>query len=460
MSKPSLGIFSAIKEAKANFNKLPGEAKTSYYIGAAIFLLITVFLIKFIVPESEQSLKLPNQGATQNKRFGENKASPGAVIPSSLAEEIIDNRQGLREQSQVVFNRFNESETKLTQKKQDFLNSVTVDLTPLNRTNAGKDIGSETDDNNGEIEEQKVQVPVNQKEVVVDDFLGPIVNDSGEIATNNNSASVLKSLLADPEIAQLWSNTIRAKDAQYNKATTAQMGATISFKRPESDLKEVEKYSKKDNGLTSEDKPIESENGTYDGDDFLPGRVILARIDGFIQSDTQTPFVRLKPVEGPKEWVEDAIFLAQPSLIDNEGFLIEVKSVTHKNKTGTLDGVVVTPDDNRNAIVVDEIESREWERLGYLVGGGFLNGLNLLANRIGTTVTNQTGSVSNVEINKESLLVSAFGGVGQRGENYLFEKLQNTPDNYMIDKNRLVGIMIVAKPEMNWLPDLDNKSVY
>lgn len=456
MDKPKIGIVHAIKTARANFQRLPAEAKTSYYLGGGLLIVLLALVINFVVPESEKKLQLPNQGASQSKRKGQNVADPDAVIPSSLAEEILDNRKQIQSQSQVVFNRYEETNSKLEKKKSQFLESLDVDLTPLNTTNEIEDeVTSEV-----VVVEAGDDVRPNEKKVV-DKFLGEVkqpdveVQGGNDVSSSTSSYSV-QALLSNPDIMKAWANSIVESDKKaLSNSKVQERGRTVVFSYKDESENPI---SAATNG--SEVQNTDAEINEYMGDDFQPGRVFLARIDGFIESDTDTPFVRLKPVEGPKDWVEDAIFLAQPQLIEGKGYLINVKKVTYKNQSDNFEGVVVTPDDKRSAILVDDIESRELQRLGYLVGGGFLSGLNILANRVGTTVSNQNGTVSNVEIDKESLAVSALGGVGVRGENYLYQKLEQTKDNYIIDKNRLVGIMVVSKPTMQWLPDLNNQSVY
>lgn len=456
MEKPKIGIVDAIKNARANFQRLPAEAKTSYYLGGGILIVLLSVIINFVVPEDEKVLQLPNQGASQNRRNGQNIANPDAVIPSSLAEEILDNRRKIQNQSQVVFNRYEETNTKLEKKKTQFLESLDVDLTPLNKNEEVEKIVKT------KVEVDEIADVASPDETrVVDKFLGevhePELNSQGEnSASNATSRYAVQALLSNPDILKAWASSIEKLDKQaLNDSKGQQRGRTVVFKYAD----DIEKFDK-DAVNASVDQKTNAVIDEYEGDDFQPGRVFLARIDGFIESDTDTPFVRLKPVEGPKDWVEDAIFLAQPQLVEGKGYLINVKKVTYKNQSDNFEGVVVTPDDKRSAILVDDVESRELQRLGYLVGGGLLSGLNILANRVGTTVSNQNGTVSNVEIDKESLAVSALGGVGVRGENYLYQKLEQTKDNYIIDKNRLVGIMVVSKPTMQWLPDLNNQSVY
>lgn len=456
MDKPKIGLFHAIKNARANFQRLPAEAKTSYYLGGGLLIVLLALVINFIVPESEKKLQLPNQGASQSKRKGQNVADPDAVIPSSLAEEILDNRKQIQSQSQVVFNRYEETNSKLEKKKSQFLESLDVDLTPLNASEEVKEeVTSEV-----AVVKAVEDVRPNEKKVV-DKFLGevnqPGLEEQGENdASSSTSSYSVQALLTNPDIMKAWANSIVESDKRVlNSSKVLERGRTVVFSNTDDNEKPINASIG-----GSEEQNTDAETNEYMGDDFQPGRVFLARIDGFIESDTDTPFVRLKPVEGPKDWVEDAIFLAQPQLVEGKGYLINVKKVTYKNQSDNFEGVVVTPDDKRSAILVDEIESRELQRLGYLVGGGFLSGLNILANRVGTTVSNQNGTVSNVEIDKESLAVSALGGVGVRGENYLYQKLEQTKDNYIIDKNRLVGIMVVSKPTMQWLPDLNNQSVY
>lgn len=456
MSKVEFGPFNAIKNARANFKRLPGEAKTTYYVVFGVFCIILYFLVQFFVPKSEADLELPNASSQQRNRAGNSQTQKGAQIPNKLASEIISNRESMRDSSNVVFSRFNEQASKLKSKKEQFAQSLKIDLSETPEFNA------DVPDKKIELEDVKPDERVeesNETSVAKNDdlFLGVVSDGSSDSQTDNNPRDVVKQLLLSPEINELWFTTLDNSISSSSTSTNVSMGKTVSFSQPENNSNS-NLASSIDDGITSDESVIESEE--YDGDDFQPGRVILARIDGLIESDTNTPFVRLRPVEGPKEWVEDAIFLAQPELIEGQGYQISVKSVTHKNLTGQFEGVAVTPDEKRSAIIVDDIDSRELERIGYLISGGLLSGLNNLASRVGTTVQNQNSTVTNVEINEETLAISAFGGIGRRGEGYLFDKVAQTPDNYIISQNRLVGIMIVQKPVMNWLPELDNNNVY
>ena len=327
MDKPKIGFFHAIKNARANFQRLPAEAKTSYYLGGGLLIVLLALVINFVVPESEKKLQLPNQGASQSKRKGQNVADPDAVIPSTLAEEILDNRKQIQSQSQVVFNRYEETNSKLEKKKSQFLESLDVDLTPLNATEEVKEEVTSED----AIVKADEDVRPNEKQVV-DKFLGevnqPDLEDQGENDGSSSTSSYsVQALLSNPDIMQAWANSIVESDKRaLNSSNVLERGRTVVF----SDKDDNEKPINASLGGT-EEQNADAETNEYMGDDFQPGRVFLARIDGFIESDTDTPFVRLKPVEGPKDWVDDAIFLAQPQLVEGKGYLINVKKVTYKN---------------------------------------------------------------------------------------------------------------------------------
>lgn len=451
MAKVSLGIVGAFKNIKSNFSRLPSEAKTTYFVVFGILAVILVFLINFFIPEKEVKLELPNSSSKQRNRSASVEIEKGAEIPNQLAEEIMQNREQMRNNSAVVFTRYDESTNRLRERKSQFAKELDIDLVSVPENTIQEEVIEETINEPEQVENQEL-------------FLGAVNN--GDEQTNSAppaSTQTIRGLLSNNEVNKVWMQTISSSYSE-NQNYIPPIGKTVSFERDnlENNSMDLGNNTYVDGNPFNDDPNATNQTNTneYDGDDFQPGRVILARIDGLIESDTTTPFIRLRPVEGPKEWVEDAIFLAEPQLIEGQGYQIMIRTVTHKNQSGVFNGVAVTPDEKRSAVIVDDIDSRELERLGYIMSGGVLAGLNNLASRVGTTVQNQNGTVSNVEINKETLAISAFGGVGRRGEGYLFDKAQKTKDNHIISQNKLVGIMVVEKPQMLWLPELDNRNVY
>ncbi|WP_218309821.1 hypothetical protein [Alteromonas antoniana] len=450
----SVGILNSLKNAKQGFKNLPDEAKTSYYTGFGSLVVIIVVLIFILSPSSDGGSEPSDSGVRSKARSKSANVSQGERIPQQLASEIVTSRRNSRDNEDVSFDRFSDKEEALNERRDDFIKSVKTDITQLNakpeepkpepKPHEPTDTPIQTD---LALEDDKQTEP---EEL----FLGAVDSQSTNPDTTKGT---VRGLLRDPELMQSWMSLISQQDTEALESKSVQMGTTVTFdlSKPKTDSESAD-----NDKLPAPDQESVDESN-YSGDVFLPGRKILARIDGYVESDTQTPFIRLRPVEGPDSWVNDAIFLAKPELVEGQGFVITTQTLTYGSNSGSFSAVAVTPDDSSNAILMDDFESRELQRLAYIVTGGALSGINTLAKRVGTTVsTGDENIVSSVELNKENIAISAFGGVGDRGEDYLFNKVANTKDNHILKTNKLVGLMILENPKHSWLPPLNKKYVY
>jgi hypothetical protein len=444
-----LAIYTHLKSIKSSFAKLPAEAKTSYWFAAIVFLFVSAFVVWFFIPKDTGNLFVPGTGTIlASNKSGVSIADKSVKIPDSLVDGITKSRKDIENNSNVVFARYEDLNEGVNQRRDKFLDGLrSIDIeTPVPIVVNEAKQESEPVEPIDFSTDETVSVPYSGEL-----FLGVVNTLSSE--NPDTYRNQIRALIKGQDVAKKWMNEIneRSKAKKVDKT----MGATVSFAP-----REVIENDSTLNANTNGDTKAKEEK--YTGDDFLPGRIILARIDGYVESDTQTPFVRLKPVEGQADWVNDAIFLAQPILVEGQGFRIDVKKLTWKNKTGAFSAVVVSPDEKRSSIVVDEIDSREISRLAYLFFGGTLSGVNILASQLGGTVVSNNGNEvsTGVEVNKKNLVISAAGGIGSRTESYLMNKVSTTKDNHILHVNKLVGLMIIEKPDLDWLPSLNNNSVY
>jgi hypothetical protein len=447
-----LGIITQILSIKASFAKLPSEAKTSYAISAIALLIVSSFVVYFFIPKDKGNLLVPGSGIRlANNKGGVSAVNTSTLLPESLANDISKNRAEIESNSNVVFARYSDMDARINQRKENFLNSLRVV-----EIETPEPIEITKDDTESKTVIESNEFLNTDAEDVNDNYSGDMfLGVVDKVSTKNGDSQIdqIRALLRGQDVAKAWMNAVN-ESSRVNTIDKA-MGATVAF------APSVVNENSEPLNITNKPEnkaPVEK----YSGDDFLPGRIILARIDGYIESDTQTPFVRLKPVEGQADWVNDAIFLAQPKLVEGQGFRIDVEKLTWKNNSGAFKAVVVSPDEKRNSLVVDEIDSREATRLAYLFFGGALSGVNTLASQLGGSVVTNNGNQVNtgVEINNKNLAISAAGGIGSRAENYLMSKVSTTKDNHILHVNKLVGLMIIEKPDLDWLPSLNNNSVY
>jgi hypothetical protein len=447
-----LGVITQILSIKASFAKLPDEVKTSYAISVIALVIVSSFVVYFFIPKDKGNLIVAGSGIRlAANKGGVSPINKSSLLPESLANDISKSRTDIENNSNVVFARYSNVDDEIKQRREKFLSSFSVvKIETPDPINIPKD-DTEPKAVIEPIEFLNTETKEEKATYSGDLFLGVVDN----ISSNNVHTQIdqVRALLREKEVAKAWINAVNesSRDNTVNKT----MGATVKFAPSVIDENEDSKII---SNKSENEEPAEK----YSGDDFLPGRIILARVDGYIESDTQTPFVRLKPVEGQADWVNDAIFLAQPTLVEGQGFRIDVEKLTWKKNSGSFKAVVVSPDEKRNSLVVDEIDSREATRLAYLFFGGALSGVNTLASQLGGSVVSNNGNQVNtgVEINNKNLAISAAGGIGSRAESYLMSKVSTTKDNHILHVNKLVGLMIIEKPNLDWLPNLNNNSVY
>lgn len=472
----ALGIVSHVKGLRAAFNRLPSEAKMSYTVASVALLFVLYLSITFFIPDEEQPLSTADSQSDYSisaNRNGTSNFSDSDVgeLPVGLAMDISQQRKDTRQNSDIVFDRYDDIDAEIASRNEALVQDIS---TKINATVVVDEMPAQTPSDIEPIvlvDETPIEQPVEQqREMPNERFLGslpikrePVIRDDVDDDEMERSFTVseIEALLNDPEMAKLWTSEMN-RNFELKRPAPQPIGQRVIFFSDESESTsslDVLRSGRDDDATGVNQGNDDAEN--YSGDDFLPGRIFLGRIQGIVESDTQTPFVRIVPVEGPEDWVNDTVFLAQPRLVEGQGFEIRIEKVTHGSNSGSFQAVAVTTDKRRSSLIVDDIESREFQRLLYLVSGGVLTGLNNFASRLGETVYAGDQVVGqSVEFNEKNVAISAIGGVGSRGEQYLYSKVANTKDNYMLMQDKLIGIMMLSKPDLEWLPDLDNKIVY
>lgn len=237
-------------------------------------------------------------------------------------------------------------------------------------------------------------------------------------------------------------------------AKRPEMGASVSYQKVTA--VHQPSISTRDNTIGGVSEA--SEGGGYNGDDFLPGRKILARLDGLVTNEEGIPYIRLRPLEGPL--ANGGLFLATPQEVEN-GFVITTQKLTWKSYTGSFQAVAVSVDERNSPTLASEVIDRQFYRNVLIFSSGILQGFNTLAQRVGSSViVNGDTVTTDTEIDKEALLVSGAGGVGQAYAGRLDKALDEAKDIKRLYSGEIVALMIIEKPALNWLPDMDNEMVY
>lgn len=440
-----------------NWKALPFIVKRTYYVGAFLSCIL-LFAMGVSFYPSGDSVVSGGSTLDSSKTKGKTSFDESTVLPADYADQLIKARTAQAEGSSFVKKEFGESKVSVISKRLEATQAELAKGLEIPKViNEPKEV-TKVERVNKEKREAKSEVEPKESESSFTKLIDKIKGDEG----NDEPASSFEFLLMDEDVQKQRAATYLSHLGELSKNSINNFGPTTSYTNaPETQAVGGDKAIGLPNTSDNSRDSDQVSQDHYSGDDFLPGKKFLARIDGLIQSDSSTPFVRLIPVDGPLSKGDDyALFLAKPEFV-NGGFVIQTETITWKSETGKFKAVAVSPDRFSQTVLVDEVESRWWQRAGIIFSTGILDGFNALASRVGTNIIVEDSTVtSGVDIDSEALIVSGLGGIGEQAQDYTSDLIDEYQDNYKLFENKLVALMVIEKPELSWLPDVNNRLIY
>ncbi|MFV7771959.1 DotG/IcmE/VirB10 family protein [Shewanella marisflavi] len=200
------------------------------------------------------------------------------------------------------------------------------------------------------------------------------------------------------------------------------------------------------------------DNSTNGKRGFLPGDVLLAKLDNYVNTDESGNWLRLTLIDGP---MEGARVMANYQRV---GGVIVAKTATisWKNRTAPFVGTLVTGDSKMQEGISSDTDYHTFYRWGMLIFSGAMKGVGEVYLSGSDEVITENGNI--IKVNERGPKDIAFGvakGVGDQLSTIAAREF-DIPPTVIADPREigLLGIMVTSEVNYGWLPLISEEDVY
>ncbi|MCZ4337777.1 DotG/IcmE/VirB10 family protein [Shewanella colwelliana] len=191
---------------------------------------------------------------------------------------------------------------------------------------------------------------------------------------------------------------------------------------------------------------------------FLPGDVLLAKLDNYVNTDESGSWLRLTLIDGP---MEGARVMANYQRVGGV-IVAKTSTISWKNRTSPFVGTLVTGDSKMQEGISSDTDYHTFYRWGMLIFSGALKGVGEVYLAGSDEVITDNGNI--IKVNERGPKDIAFGvakGVGDQLATIAAREF-DIPPTVIADPQEigLLGIMVTSEVNYEWLPLISEDDVY
>lgn len=196
---------------------------------------------------------------------------------------------------------------------------------------------------------------------------------------------------------------------------------------------------------------------TGNGRGLRVGDYMLGKVLNGLHSSTPSRFMMVEILTPP---LQGAIIPYIPEL-KYDKYVFSGDSVRHNGNQGSLQTVVVTPNENLSTGYRSNVDYHTFYRVTMMLAAGFASGAKTYVETLGGEVSigNDSTVVEAKEFKWEEALAVGAGSVVEEGQDIIREEI-STPPTVDVTSGDLIGIMVIDDFNPSWIPFIPKSQQY